>query len=113
MCWCSIHMSELKEKKCVPCEEGGEPLPENKVKELLKKTPNWDLKGKKIERNFEFTDFKESMQFVNKVADIAEEQGHHPDFHIHYNKVILELWTHSMNGLSENDFVMAAKINDI
>jgi len=106
-------MSELKEKKCVPCEEGGEPLPENKVKEFLKKVPNWDLKGKKIERIFEFTDFKESMQFVNKVANVAEEQGHHPDFHIQYNKVILELWTHSMNGLSENDFVIAAKINDI
>ena len=106
-------MSELKEKKCVPCEQGGDPLPKNQVKELLKKVPNWELKGKKIERNFDFTDFKESMQFVNKVADIAEEQGHHPDFHIHYNKVTLELWTHSMNGLSENDFVMAAKINDI
>ncbi len=106
-------MSELKEKKCIPCEEGGNPLPENEAKELLKKVPNWELRGKKIERNFEFTDFKESMQFVNKVADIAEEQGHHPDFHIHYNKVTLELWTHSMNGLSENDFVMAAKINDI
>lgn len=106
-------MSELKEKKCIPCEEGGNPLPENEAKELLKKVPNWELRGKKIERNFEFTDFKESMQFVNKVADIAEEQGHHPDFHIHYNKVTLELWTHSMNGLSENDFVMAAKINDV
>lgn len=105
-------MSELKHKKCIPCE-GGSPLPENQVKELLKKTPNWILKEKKIERNFEFTDFKEAMQFVNKVADIAEEQGHHPDFHIHYNKVTLDLWTHAMNGLSENDFVMAAKINDI
>ncbi len=106
-------MSELKEKKCIPCEEGGEPLSDNQAKELLNKVPNWDFKGKKIERNFEFTDFKEAMQFVNKVADVAEEQGHHPDIHIHYNKVNLELWTHSMNGLSENDFVMAAKINDI
>lgn len=106
-------MSELKEKKCVPCEEGGNPLPENEVKEYLKKVPYWKHKEKKIERNFEFDDFKESMNFVNKVADIAENEGHHPDFHIHYNKVILELWTHSMDGLSENDFVMAAKINDL
>lgn len=105
-------MSELKEKKCIPCE-GGDPLSDNQAKELLKKVPNWDFKGKKIERSFDFTDFKEAMQFVNKVADVAEEQGHHPDIYVHYNKVNLELWTHSMDGLSENDFVMAAKINDI
>ena len=106
-------MSELKNQKCIPCEEGGDPLPDDKVKELLQKVPNWKLDGKKITRTFEFDDFKGSLKFVNKVGDEAENQGHHPDFHIHYNKVILELWTHSMDGLSENDFVMAAKIDDL
>lgn len=105
-------MTELKQKKCIPCE-GGQPLSEDKANDLLKQVPDWNLKGKKIERDFDFDDFKQAMQFVNKVADVAEGEGHHPDFHIHYNKVNLVLWTHEMDGLSENDFVMAAKIGDV
>ena len=84
-----------------------------KQKKNLVKVPNWKLNGKKIEREFVFTDFKDAMKFVNKVADLAEDEGHHPDFHVHWNKVLVELWTHSMNGLSENDFIVAAKINNI
>ena len=106
-------MSDLKSQKCVPCEQGGDPLPDNRVQELLPKVPGWKLEGKKIARTFEFKNFKTALEFVNKVGNEAENQGHHPDFHIHYNQVILELWTHSMDGLSENDFVMAAKINDL
>jgi len=53
------------------------------------------------------------MKFVNKVADLAESEGHHPDFHIHYNKVLIELWTHAVGGLSENDFILAAKIDKL
>lgn len=64
----------------------------------------------KIRHEFKFKDFKQAMAFVNKAADVAEEEGHHPDIHIHYNRVIIELWTHSIGGLSENDFIMAAKI---
>ncbi len=102
---------ELHEKKCIPCESGGTPLTEDEAKKNLAKVPNWKLNVKKIEREFVFNDFKDSMKFVNKVADLAEEEGHHPDFHVHWNKVLVELWTHSMNGLSENDFIVAAKIN--
>ena len=104
---------ELYEKKCIPCESGGIPLSEDDAKKNLEQIPNWKLNGKKIEREFVFKDFKEAMKFVNNVADLAEGEGHHPDIHIHWNKVMLELWTHSMNGLSENDFIVAAKINNL
>lgn len=104
---------ELSEKKCVPCEGGGDPLPESEAKKLLEKTPDWNLNGKKIQREFSFKDFEQAMKFVNEVADIAESEGHHPDIHIHWNKVLLELWTHSMDGLSENDFIVASKIDRI
>ncbi len=80
------------------------------LKEL---NPAWEISedGKKISRKFKFKDFKEAMQFINKVADIAETEGHHPDLHIFYNKVVIELWTHTVGGLSENDFIMASKID--
>lgn len=79
----------------------------------LLKTP-WKVEDeKKIEKKFKFKDFKEAMSFVNKVADLAEEQGHHPDIEISYNKVKIELTTHAIGGLSTNDFVMAAKIETI
>ena len=68
------------------------------------------LDGKKISKEFNFKDFMEAIEFVNHVAKIAEEEGHHPDIHIYYNKVLVELWTHAINGLSENDFIVAAKI---
>ena len=71
----------------------------------------WEVvESRKIRREFKFEDFSEAMKFANRVADLAEEEGHHPDFHIHWNKVRLELWTHEIGGLAENDFIMAAKI---
>ena len=75
----------------------------------------WELieDGKKIAKEFKFKDFKEAMSFINKVAELAENEGHHPDIHIFYNRVCFELWTHAIQGLSENDFIMAAKINNI
>ncbi len=103
----------LYEKKCIPCESGSAPLSEDDIKKNLEQIPNWKLNGKKIENEFVFKDFKEAMKFVNNIADLAEGEGHHPDIHIHWNKVMLELWTHSMNGLSENDFIVAAKINNL
>ena len=104
---------ELAKKRCVPCELGGTPMPSKEVREYLTKVPGWQLNGKKVQREFEFKDFVEAMKFVNRVADIAENEGHHPDLHVHWNKVLIELWTHSMDGLSENDFIVAAKINKI
>ncbi len=104
---------ELDQKKCIPCESGDMPLTQEEAKKILVKTPNWKLKGTKIEREFVFKNFVEAMKFVNMVGDLAESEGHHPDIHIHWNKVKLELWTHSVNGLSENDFIVAAKVNTL
>ena len=104
---------ELHQKRCVPCEVGGTPMPDGEVRENLAKVSGWKLNVKKIEREFAFKDFVEAMRFVNKVADVAESEGHHPDLHIHWNRVMVELWTHSIGGLSENDFIVAAKINRI
>lgn len=106
---------DLTKKKCVPCETGTQPMTEEQIKRYLSQLKStWDLvEGKKINRKFAFKDFKNAMAFVNKVANLAEEQGHHPDIHIYYNKVSIILWTHAISGLSENDFIMAAKIESL
>ena len=109
---------DLTKKHCVPCEEGGIPMNEEQENEMLKQVQHdnggWTLikdGTHKITRQFKFKNFKKAMEFVNKIADLAESEGHHPDIKIVYNKVRLELFTHAFGGLSENDFVMAAKIN--
>lgn len=80
---------------------------------LLGQVPGWELRGKSLARTFKFKDFVGSMAFVDRVAEIAETEGHHPDIHISWNKVALTLTTHAIGGLSENDFVLAAKINGL
>lgn len=107
---------DLTEKHCVPCEGGTPPLPDSKEDTLIKETQGWILIRDgvhKITRQFKFKDFLEAMEFVNKVADLAQLEDHHPDIKIVYNKVQLDLFTHAVGGLSENDFIMAAKINKI
>lgn len=99
----------------MPCESGTPPLNETQIKNYLAqlKTP-WEVVDSiKIKKTLTFKDFKEAMGFVNKVAEIAEAEQHHPDIAIFYNKVTIELWTHAIGGLSENDFVMAAKIGNL
>lgn len=89
---------------------------QKEAQELLKDASSWKLEAGdilKISKNFDFKDFKESMSFVNKVAGIAEEEGHHPDIYIFYNKVNLTLTTHFIKGLSDNDFILAAKIDKL
>jgi len=104
---------DLSKKKCVPCEGEIPPFTEKQANEYLSQVKNWELDGNHIEKTFKFDDFAEAMKFVNKVAEIAEQEGHHPDIKISYNKVELELWTHAIKGLSENDFILAAKIDEI
>ena len=104
---------ELTKKRCVPCESGILPLKETKINELLKETPTWSLKDGHLYKKFKFRNFVEAMKFINSVAGIAEHECHHPDFQVHYNKVEMEIWTHAINGLSENDFIVAAKIDKI
>ncbi|HVZ12267.1 MAG TPA: 4a-hydroxytetrahydrobiopterin dehydratase [Patescibacteria group bacterium] len=106
---------DLTKKKCVPCEGGVDPFTDEEIKtyQSYLKT-QWDIvDGKKIERMFKFKDFREAMEFVNKVADIANEEDHHPDILINYSRVTITLWTHAIGGLSANDFIVAAKIEKI
>jgi 4a-hydroxytetrahydrobiopterin dehydratase len=102
----------LAAKTCVPCRGGIPPLAQEEAGRMLASVPSWKLEenGTRLARRFEFEDFKKAMEFVNRVADLAEEQGHHPDIAIHWNKVDLVLWTHKIGGLHENDFILAAKV---
>ena len=104
---------KLAELKCVPCQGGIPPLDSVKARDLLRGVPDWSLSddSSRISRRFSFGDFKEAMGFVNRVADLAEKEGHHPDIGIHWNQVDLVLYTHKIDGLHENDFIMAAKIS--
>lgn len=116
-------MNDLLKKKCVPCEGGAKPLTPEEIGKLMTQVPDWQLSedpssnlqkfgmGAKISKEFKFKDFIGAINFVDKIAGIAEEEGHHPDIHINYNKVLFELSTHAIGGLSENDFIMAAKID--
>jgi 4a-hydroxytetrahydrobiopterin dehydratase len=105
----------LLRKTCVPCKKGAAPLSQDRARELAREVPGWTLSRKKprLEREFRFADFAAAMKFVDKVARLAEKEGHHPDIQIHYDRVTLVLWTHAINGLSENDFIVAAKINTL
>jgi 4a-hydroxytetrahydrobiopterin dehydratase len=103
---------DLASKKCIPCEAGTPPLTPASVAELAKNTPDWKVVGdKKLLREIKFKNFREAMAFVNRIADVAEAEGHHPDIYIFYNLVRLELSTHAIGGLSDNDFILAAKID--
>ncbi len=107
---------ELTSKTCVPCQGGVPPMESDEVEELLTEVKGWDLLGgtpPKIQKEFKFKDFTESMDFVNEIGELAEEEGHHPDIEISYNVVTLQLYTHAIDGLHENDFIMAAKIDEI
>ena len=102
---------DLTKKKCAPCEDGIPPLEEKKVNELLKQVSGWTLKNGHLYKEFKFSKFAETMKFLNKIADVSEKEGHHPDFCVHFRLVEMEIWTHAINGLSENDFILAAKID--
>ncbi len=107
-------MNDLLKKKCVPCEgKGMKPLSKADAQDYLDEISGWtlDQDAKKISKEYKFQDFIGAINFVERVADVAEMEGHHPDIHIHYNKVLLELWTHAIGGLSENDFIVAAKVD--
>jgi 4a-hydroxytetrahydrobiopterin dehydratase len=102
---------KLAEQRCEPCEGGMPALSEDEAEELATQTPDWQVEPDHIERTFKFADFVTAMDFANKIAKLAEEQNHHPDLHISYGKVRVELSTHSVDGLSKNDFILAAKID--
>lgn len=84
-----------------------------KIKQYLSSVPSWMLIGDTVQKEFQFKDFKGSMEFVSKIAKIAQEENHHPDIYIFFDKVRLTLTTHSAKGLTENDFILATKINNL
>lgn len=107
---------DLAQKKCVPCEGGTKPLTKEEAIRLiseLKATWELDDASTKIRCEFVMESFPDAISFVAAIGAIAEEEGHHPDIHIFYTTVIIELWTHAIRGLSENDFILAAKIEQV
>jgi len=102
----------LAEKTCVPCRGGVPPLNAEQIRPLAAEVSNWKVvNNHHIEREFKFPDFKTALDFTNKVGGIAEEQGHHPDIYLAWGKVGVKVWTHKIDGLTESDFIMAAKID--
>lgn len=103
----------LSKRRCVPCEGGVKPLSQKEAQELLKELNDWNLvdEGRLLAKHFIFKDFARTMAFTNKIAAIAEEENHHPDLTISYGSLMVELSTHAIGGLSENDFILAAKID--
>jgi len=100
----------LAEERSQKIEKGTSPLSRKEAEELARQVRSWKLVDSRLEEDFAFKDFDETMQFVNRVAQVAQEENHHPDIEISYNKVHLTLSTHSIGGLSRNDFIVAAKI---
>ncbi|MEO1496336.1 MAG: 4a-hydroxytetrahydrobiopterin dehydratase [Planctomycetota bacterium] len=108
--------AELTAKKCLPCEGGVDPCPLPEAREQLTHLPGWRLThdGQRIRKDWVVKNFLAGMEFFHKCAELAEADGHHPDLHIEgYRNVSVELWTHAIGGLSENDFILAAKIDQL
>jgi 4a-hydroxytetrahydrobiopterin dehydratase len=100
-------------KRCVPCEGGVPKMAPATVDEGLRSLDGWDAREERtrIHKHYRFKDFVQAIRFVNALAEVAEAEGHHPDFSVHYSTVDVTLWTHAIGGLSENDFIVAAKLD--
>jgi 4a-hydroxytetrahydrobiopterin dehydratase len=108
--------SELTGKRCLPCEGGVPALRPEEVRRLLALLPDWKLTtdSQRIRRDWRVKDFLTGLNFFNRIGQLAEEEGHHPDLHLSgYRNVAIEIWTHAVNGLTENDFILAAKIDKL
>ncbi|MGH7565537.1 MAG: 4a-hydroxytetrahydrobiopterin dehydratase [Gemmatimonadota bacterium] len=107
-------MTELTKKHCEACSGDTPALKAEEVFRLHEQVPEWDVtSGRKLMRQFQFEDFVAAMEFVNRVADLAEEEGHHPNIAIDYKRVTFTVWTHAIDDLSESDFILAAKIDEL
>ena len=105
-------MSELASKNCVPCRGGVPPLTGEALESLEEQLEGWSVEdGHHLTKNYKFPDFRQALEFVNRVGSLAEEQGHHPDIFLAWGKVGVTTWTHAINGLTESDFILAAKID--
>ena len=111
-------MSDLANKKCIPCEGNIPPFDKSEIHKYLKKVDGWDVKSDKDEsfylnKRFEFKNFKESQDFVNIIGEIAEKERHHPDISFGWGYCSVKIYTHAIKGLAESDFILAAKIDKI
>ena len=102
-------MNELARKRCKPCEGGTKPFTAEEAKHLLRNLNGWGIENGRLAKTFNFANYYETMAFVNALAWISHREDHHPDLGVHYNKCRVEYWTHAISGLSENDFICAAK----
>lgn len=106
--------TDLASKTCVPCRGGVPPLKGAELQNLKKQLPTWEVvKEHHLRKEFKFPDFRQALAFVNKVGGIAEEQGHHPDIALGWGRAEITIWTHKIDGLTESDFVLAAKIEKV
>ena len=105
---------DLADKKCVPCRGGVPALTGEEIRPLLDRVEGWTVQdNKKLTKRFDFKNFVDPIRFVNAIAVMAEEEGHHPDLYVAWGKVEIYLWTHKIDGLTESDFIMAAKIDRV
>jgi len=103
-------MSELANQQCVPCRGGVPPLDADRQAELLKQLDGWSVeRGHHLTKTYTFADFAQGLSFVNRVGTMADAQGHHPDVYLTWGKVRIDIWTHKIDGLTESDFIFAAK----
>ena len=104
----------LAEKHCVPCRGGVPPLAGEALDKMKSQVSGWDVvNGHHLRKNYAFPDFVKALEFVNRVGATAEQEGHHPDLYLSWGKVGVEIWTHKINGLTESDFILAAKIDEV
>ncbi len=107
-------MSDLASKTCVPCRGGTPPLKGEELDDLRRQVPEWEVvEEHHLRRRFRFKNFREALGFVNRVGELAEEQGHHPDVSFGWGYAEVTIFTHKINGLTESDFILAAKINEL
>ena len=104
----------LSEKTCIPCRGAVPPLSAEEILPLAGEVPDWAVvRNHHVERAFEFPDFRKALTFANAVGELAEEQGHHPDIYLAWGKVRVTIWTHKIDGLTESDFILASKIDQL
>ena len=105
-------MADLASRECVPCRGGVPPMRGDEIKKFLDELQGWEVVGEHhLKKVYDFKYFREALEFVNRVGELAEEQGHHPDIRFGWGRAEITIWTHKIDGLTESDFILAAKID--